>query len=278
MDQPTLLNNLLKDEDDIFGTAIINEDQAFEHKLREEVAAVVYDDYLLTIAKHHSIEVMDKEVNNFLSKIPKNGIICDVGGCWGWHWRNVNLLRPDVKIVIVDFAKNNLLHAKKLLTDRINKNIWLVHGNATALNFPKECFDGYWTVQTLQHIPDFEAAITEAKRVLKQNGAFSNYSLNNATLISFVYKLLDKKYVINEMVGNSFYLHRADKNQVSFIKTVFSNNVSERYSEIIFKPEFKLSFMGKENSWIGKLDALLTGNIPFTSLIARQHSFHTTKT
>lgn len=277
MTLPTPLTNLSKDKDDIFGAVVVNEAQALELRLREEVAAVVYDDYLLTISKHHSIEVMDKEVNDFISKIPTNGVICDIGGCWGWHWRNIHFLRPDIQIVIVDFAKSNLLHAKKLLQERINKNIWLVHGDATALNFPNESFDGYWTVQTLQHIPDFEKAIAEARRVLKQNGAFSNYSLNNASLIRPIYKIFRKEYVTNGMVGGSFFLRRADRNQLSLIKSIFCNDVSERYSEILFKPEFKLNFMGKENSWLGKLDALLTGNIPFTSLIARQRSFHTTK-
>ena len=131
MASPPFLTSQQKDSNDIFGHVVPSRLQDSELKLREKVAGHIYIDYLQEVSKHHSIEVMDREIKLFLNKIPTNGVICDIGGGWGWHWRNLYQFRPDVNVVIVDFCKSNLYHAKNLLKDQINKTIWLVHGDAT---------------------------------------------------------------------------------------------------------------------------------------------------
>jgi SAM-dependent methyltransferase len=272
-----LLQRLQVDNNEIYGMPNSNDAQSIEKTLRENVASVMPADYLEEISFHHSVPVMDYEVRRFLKLIPENGIVRDMGGCWGWHWRNKHELRPDVNIVIVDFIKSNLKHAKNLLQARINKNIWLVHGDATDLEFPDNSFDGYWTVQTLQHIPAFTQAVIEAHRILKPNGVFSNYSLNNAKLISMIYRMFDRIYVTDGLINDKFYLCRANNNQKRIIETQFNHGVSIRYSEVIFKPEFRIYFVGKENSWVGKLDSLLSSRGVFFSSISRQLSFHTIK-
>ena len=65
------------------------------------------------------------------------------------------------------------MHAKALLGQAINESIFLIHGDATALNFPDESFDGYWSVQALQHVVLFETALTEAHHVIKRGGGYS---------------------------------------------------------------------------------------------------------
>jgi len=271
------LSNLTKQDDGIWGKASIASDQEIEHQLREHVASNIHQNYLEEISKHHSVEVMDHEIKRFISNIPSNGIICDAGGCWGWHWRNLHKIRPDIQIVIVDFSRGNLHHAYKFLNGQIGKNIHLVHGDATSLQFPDECFDGYWSVQTLQHIPNLDKAIIEARRILKPAGLFFNYSLNNAFLIKLVYSIMNRPYVVEGMVENHFFLRRANMKQAKKLESIFNNKVTHRYSEILFKPELKTNFMGKENSFIGKLDSMLTGRMSFLSIIARQLSFHTYK-
>jgi ubiquinone/menaquinone biosynthesis C-methylase UbiE len=154
-------------EGDIFGNPALSEGQAIEIKLRESVAGEIYEDYLLEVSRHHSVPVMDAEVLRFLEKIPHGGLVCDVGGCWGWHWRNIANIRPDVNIVIVDFIRPNLLHARTLLANLIGNNVYLVHGDATNLEFKDSVFDGFWTVQTFQHIPNLVGAVKEAHRVLE---------------------------------------------------------------------------------------------------------------
>jgi len=271
-----ILNNLTL-EDGIYSYIFKNTEQKLEVETRKNFAnGVVNDSYLNILSKHHSIEVMDKEVVAFLKSIPKNGSIIDVGGCWGWHWRNLKEMRPDVKVFIVDLVRENLYHAKQLLKTDINDNVYLVHGDATDLVFNCNVFDGYWSVQTLQHIPNFSKAIEEGYRVLKNEGVFASYSLNNQSIIRFIYQIFGKKY-LTKGSNDFFYLERASKNQKDIIKKIFNNNVSQRYSEVLFKPELGVSLAGQENSFFGVLDSYLSNGFGLWSSIARQESYHVKK-
>ena len=195
--------------------------QETEKNLRENVASKKYSNYLDTLSKHHSIPVMDAEVERFLKGIPKNGWILDIGGCWGWHWRRINDTRPDITVFILDFVRKNLFHAKVILGNCLNNNIFLVHGDGTSLKFEENTFDGWWSVQTLQHIPNFKKAVSEAWRVLKPQGLFANYSLNNHALIKLIYLTMGKHYHIKGNIPGEFYLERASQQQLEQIEEIF---------------------------------------------------------
>ena len=83
------IHNLLISSDIVQGpdgiyTAPIAEqelrEQVVEREFRERVAALEYVDYFATIAKHHSISVMDCEVDRFLDRMAKKAVILDIGG------------------------------------------------------------------------------------------------------------------------------------------------------------------------------------------------------
>jgi len=262
-------------EDSIYGYDFTNRDQAVELEMREQVADVVYDNLLTKIATAHSVPVMDFEVARFLRQIPLGGRVIDVGGCWGWHWRKMRQNRPDVQVFIVDFVRANLRHAKALLGEAINRSIFLIHGDATALKFPDESFDGYWSVQTLQHVVRFETALNEARRVVKKNGGvFANYSLNDGAAVRWLYRITRRHYVREEWVEGYYWMARASLKQKKMLEAIFATRVSERWSEILYKPELRITFPGKESSWSGNIDALLSNNFGFLGFLARQHSFH----
>jgi len=61
------------------------------------------------------------------------------------------------------------------------------------------------------------------------------------------------------------------------VSGIFEQHVQIRYSEIIFKPELKISFSGKEHSIFGMLGSYLSNNIGFASSFARQQSYHVYK-
>jgi ubiquinone/menaquinone biosynthesis C-methylase UbiE len=220
---------------------------------------------------------MDYEVNQFLKFVPENGIILDLGGCWGWHWRNLNSLRQDVKIIIVDFVRENLVHAKSVLESQINTSIFLVHGDATQLKLPESTVDAVWTVQAFQHVPDFELAVKEVYRVLKPNGNFANYSLNIQPHIQFIYKLFKKPYFTESNVSETYWLARASVEQKITIEKIFQKPVQARWSEVIFSPELHFSFPGREKSWLGQIDKFFSNDIGLFSGLARQKSFHCRK-
>jgi len=272
-----VLKGLKVGSDNIYGYDFFNQEQNEEMTLRKKVACDDNSDYLDIISDHHSIPVMDREVKLFLKKIPEHGIIIDVGGCWGWHWRGIEDIRPDVSIFIVDFIRENLVHAAKVLARQLNKNVFLIHGDATSLIFEDNVFDGYWSVQTLQHIPSFIKAVKEARRVLKYGGVFASYSLNKSLLMKTLYRILGKSYHIKGVVPDMFYLARASTEQAIAIAEIFSNKVIKRYSEVLFQPEIKINFPGKERSIIGRIDSMLSANNNIFSLLARQQSYHTVK-
>jgi ubiquinone/menaquinone biosynthesis C-methylase UbiE len=272
----SLLAKLKMGDEGIYGYDFSNLDQNEEMRLRESVAARDYDDYLGEVSAHHSVPVMDAEVDRFLQQIVKNGLVVDIGGCWGWHWRRLSHTRPDITVFIVDFIRNNLIHARRVLGDDIGRRVFLVHGDATQLIFPDNVFDGYWSVQTLQHIPDFKKAVREALRILKPGGAFANYSLNNQALVRFIYNLMGKKYHVKGNVPGTFHLDLASVVQREQIREVFSNEVRVRYSEVLFSPELGFAGCGK-SSFLGRTDRCLSSNSKVLSWIARQQSYHTVK-
>lgn len=255
--------------------------QNAEIELRERVAAEHYDDYLMAISRSHSISVMDHEIDLFLAKMPHDALILDVGGCWGWHWRRLAQTRPDVGVLIVDFVRSNLPHARNVLGDLVGQQVALMHADATALPFVVDenfaGFDGVWTVQTFQHIPDFDKAASEAHRVLKRDGLFVNYSLNVQPPIRWLRRLLGRGYLTKGWVDGAFWLARASDEQKKCIEGVFGSTAKERWSEILYSPEMRITAPGKQGNALGKLDALLSNNIGFLGWFARQRSFHCEK-
>ena len=180
-------------------------------------------------------------------------------------------------MVIVDFVRQNLLHAFNLLGELINNQIALLNGNATQLTFPDDTFDLVWSVQTFQHIPDFESAVRESHRIFTgKEGVFINYSLNIARLNKFIYKIARRNYHIIDN-SDTFYLAKASSKQMQVIKSIFNAKVTSRYTKILFHPDLKLSFTGRENSFLGKVDAYLGGSKLLLGYIARQQSFEVKK-
>ncbi len=271
------LNDLNLGQDGIYGHNVSSGAQSVEITLREEVADNASNDYMSMIANSHSIPVMDFEVNRMLRLLPKDSVVLDVGGCWGWHWRNILDIRPDIKIIIIDFVRANLLHAKKVLSDLINSSVYLLHNDATDLEIPNNAIDCYWSVQALQHIPDYNKAIDEAYRVIKPGGLFFNYSLNDQPIIRWLYKIMKKQYVVKGNMQGSFYICRASNEQKLYIEKIFQQKVIERWSEIIFKPELHIAAAGREGALMGSVDSKLSNDFGLFSSIARQKSYHCMK-
>ena len=168
--------------------------------------------------------------------------------------------------------------SKKLLDKLIHsEQVFLVHGNATTLKFDDEVFNGVWSVQTTQHIPNFYDVCSEIHRVLKPNGIYWDYGLNNAKLTKFIYKLLRKNYHLTGEIKGLYFLRRVNKEIFSTLTEIFKINFDIRYSEILFSPELHFPIGGSHMSIFGLLDSRLTGSGLIRSLIARQCSFHIKK-
>jgi len=263
--------------DGIYGHTVNHSGQEAEVEFRKKEIIKQHSKSLDEISKNHSIPVMDAEVEKFLNVIPQNGWILDVGGCWGWHWRHIRQKRPDVKVVILDFIREHLIIAKTILGDHYDENFYLVHGNVLSLEFDNGSFDGVWSVQATQHIPNYRQVLLEIFRVLKTNGKFSDYNLNTARFTQLIYYFFGKKYHLEGNIKAGFFIRRVNKNSRLLISEIFGSEIKCRYTEILFSPELGLPLGGKEQSVIGKIDAQISRFGFLFNFIARQKSFHIIK-
>lgn len=245
--------------------------QKREFILRKKVAEIKYKNFLKEISYHHSINVMDRKVEKFIKLLPKNSIICDIGGSWGWHWRNIDKQRPDIKIIIIDLVFENLLIAKKILNNKINKQIFLVNDDCLKFNITENYFDAIWSVQTIQHIPNYIQVYKKIYHQLKVGGYFYNCNLNKNLIINFVYWIFKKKYLIKGFNKN-YYLERSSMRQKKNLEKIFKNKAIIIYSELLFHPDLKI-FTGSQNNILGKIDSLLTGSFIIKKIFARQETF-----
>ena len=164
--------------------------------------------------------------------------------------------------------------ARNVLAKESGSSVYFVHGDATSLEFPDNTFDGYWSVQTLQHIPDLRKALFEAKRVLRPSGVFSDYSLNNCFFSRLIFLIFGNKYVVEGMVENSFFLRRLTDDTLKIYDEFFSTQTEIRYTEIVFKPELRFTISGRHDSFLGKIDSMLSNSGGALRLFARQRSIH----
>ena len=185
-------------------------------------------------------------------------------------------------MLIIDFVRANLVHARSMLGPLVGAQVALMHADATALPFPDAIaesagFDGIWTVQSFQHIPDFSRACGEAHRALKPGGRFANYSLHATPLTRALFRLLGKNFHAEGMLEGAFHLNRANDRQAKIIEEIFGGKVISRYTECLFHPDLRVTFSGRLGSLFGRLDARLS-DLPWLGRwIARQRSFEATK-
>ena len=245
-----------------------NSMQTAEYEFRNSVAERRYPDYLEDISKFYSVDVMDKEVKKILHILPDSAWILDVGGGWGWHWRRLSEIRPDVSIIIIDFVKKNLLHAKNILSGLVGQAVHLLHADATLLPLNDGLIDLFWSVQCHQHIPNITDSLYEAKRVLRNGGEFRTYNFNYRPIEKLIYSLSGKNYLIEEDCDN-FFLRRSSDVFDETVGHIFKGEVMTEYTEIIFQPNFRIKY--KPGSMLGKIDAFLSGRTYFKN-VARQRT------
>jgi len=254
-----------------------NDPARTERQFRRELARQAFANPLEEIAKNHSIPVMDSECRRFLRELPPNASLLDIGGSWGWHWRKMDASAWSPRVTLLDFVPQNFKHAEVILGPIFHRSVLPIEGDAQNLPFEDNLFDAVWTVQTFQHIRDFDRACREAWRVLKPGGKFINYSLHAPVFLKLVYWICGKKFHLKGEVPGRFYLRRADAEQKKTVETIFRGPVEERFTECLFHPDLRFTFSGKEGSLLGDLDAQLGAFPRLGSLIARQRSFFAVK-
>ena len=98
------------------------------------------------------------------------------------------------KSVGVDFSSGMIKEGKKDIGDIGLQNVDLVIGSGTNLPFKGETFDKISCSETIEHIPNYEDAITEMNRVLKVGGKLVITTPNWHSLYGLSRKLFTKPF------------------------------------------------------------------------------------
>ncbi len=167
--------------------------------------------------KHGKVEYMTamKYINFYLKKY-KNPKILDIGAGTGAY--SVPLSEK-YDVTSVELVKHNLKQIEKK-----NKNIKLIHANATELSMLSDGeYDIILLFGPMYHLISMEdkiKALNESKRLLKDNGLiFISYCMNEYAVITHGFK---ENYILecikNKEIDNNFKIVSNDKDLYSYVR------------------------------------------------------------
>lgn len=99
-----------------------------------------------------------------------------------------------------DMIKSAKKRLKKYIPDRLNLRI----GDATAIPVADNTFDAVFDFAILHHVPNWQAAIVEIKRVLKPGGKFYFEEVTQHALNRWSYKIFFLHPTENRFSGTDF--------------------------------------------------------------------------
>lgn len=124
-----------------------------------------YDKFAKLYAEHTFPRLMQFQLNEFISKLPKNAKVLDIGCGSGRDSHYFHDYGLDV--TAIDSSENIIKEAKIRIPEATFKKM-----DMRKLTFPKESFDGAWMMASLTSIEKKDAltVLKEAAKVLKKNG------------------------------------------------------------------------------------------------------------
>ncbi|MBS1263549.1 MAG: Ubiquinone/menaquinone biosynthesis C-methyltransferase UbiE [Methanonatronarchaeales archaeon] len=141
-------------------------------------------------------EVMDREAALLENSIDRRDRVLDVGAGIG----SIEERLPGYDVVGLDASWGMLLEARN------RSGAAFVQGDAETLPFANGCFDAAFFVATLQFLDDYEAALSEAHRVLRSQGKLVALVLNP-----------ESRYVRRHLQKEESYFHRMNQRNIDEI-------------------------------------------------------------
>lgn len=129
-------------------------------------------------------------------------LILDVGCGTGRDL--IELVKTGCKCIGIDFSGKMIEESKKELSKNGITAVELETGDATNLRFPDRMFDKVFASEVLEHIPDYNRAISEMARVLKPSGCLVITTPNRRSIYGF------DRYVIREKLLRRKWPHPYD--------------------------------------------------------------------
>jgi len=242
-------------------------EQRQEYEVRKSVAERHGHSTLSTLVSayshHHYIPVTRQAARRFAGQFHPDEWILDIGTGWAFQW--IGLLKPN--IIAVDFLFDQLLIAKNLLSDQVDRNVHLICADAADLPLKDRTVSGIWDVQALQHLPQgkLEKCLKKLSAAQRDRGAVETYWINWERPYRVVCKLL-RKEVLKEKREPFYFRAVTGKELKILLSGYFTGNVTIGYNETIFHPDLRL----RHHLPLAWLDSAI-GRIPLVNrYLARQ--------
>jgi ubiquinone/menaquinone biosynthesis C-methylase UbiE len=131
------------------------------------------------------------------------------------------------KICAIDLDPQQVRRAKRRLTGYGGARVAFAAGSVERLPYPDECFDAVFDFGVLHHVPVWQAAITEIRRVLKPGGRFFFEEVTRAALNRWLYQMLLKHPAENRFSEAEFVAELAANGieLVSEPRRIFANDI-----------------------------------------------------
>jgi ubiquinone/menaquinone biosynthesis C-methylase UbiE len=121
-----------------------------------------------------------------------------------------------------DIDPDMVTKARKRLAQYSGEVLQLTVGDATSIDAEDEAYDAVFDFWILHHVPDWEKAISEIKRVLKPGGRFFFQEVTKKALNRWFYQTFLEHPRENRFSGNEFV------NELERQDIIVSENVVER--------------------------------------------------
>lgn len=197
-----------------------NKNSVFIESNPESDAAIKYNSKNYIVRK--LVADYTNTFNSLLSEITDVNNILEVGAGEGFWSKDLAIKFPDTKIISSDISNNEYATRKKNLHNF--KNVSVIKADATNLKFKDECFDLVICLEVIEHIPNYDKALSEIFRVNKKFGLFS---VPNEPIWSLL-NLCRGKY-FSRMGNTPDHFNRWSKN--SFSKLLQNNGYRIRYTK-----------------------------------------------
>ena len=108
------------------------------------------------------------------------------------------------KICAIDVDPRQIRRAKRRLASHRRGRVALAAGSVEQLPYPNECFDAVFDFGMLHHVPLWQAAVAEIRRVLKPGGRLFFEEVTRAALNRWLHRKLLKHPLENRFSEAEF--------------------------------------------------------------------------
>lgn len=148
-----------------------------------DIYAGVYDRWMKTF-HFYKPETIIKHL-----KPKKNDIILDIGGGTGYLANKIS--DRCKKVIVLDSSSKMLEQTKKYK----KRNLTVRKADALSIPYKNNYFDAVLFIDSLHHIKKIDAALKEARRVLKKNGRIIILEFTRETFLGKYVQFLDWLFI-----------------------------------------------------------------------------------